>query len=262
MFLSAKVNIYKHSTTGGKISFARLIINIFIKFYIRKIYTHTQRNNKYIEMKGNKNSNIKTVIIESKRDLREDLVSFIDSTPGFSCAGGYSTLKNALAGFQRAIPDIVLWNQNRRGKNEVRVLREKFPNLPILILNIYDENTFDEQNADANACLLKLSLPVKLLKSVRKFLTGKAAASSELIGNVFNLFGGFNGHENSDYELTPHEMRLLKLLAEGHTYITAAKALRVSYNTIKFHMRRIFQKLEVNSKSAALIKVMRHKLIN
>ena len=213
-------------------------------------------------MKIVKNSNIKTVIIERRRDLREDLISFINSTPGFFSAGGYATLKSALAGFRREMPDIVLWNQNAKRTNEVRILREKFPGLPILILNIYDENIFDEPNVEANACLLKLSLPVKLLKSVRKFLAGNAPDSSEIITRVISLFGVFNTLENTGYELTPHETRLLKLLVEGHNYTTAAKILKVSYNTVKFHMRRIFQKLEVNSKSAAVIKAMRHRLIN
>jgi DNA-binding NarL/FixJ family response regulator len=213
-------------------------------------------------MKTVKNPNIKTVIIERRRDLREDLISFVNSTPGLFCIGAYPTLKNALADFGRQTPDIVLWNQNAKRTNEVRILREKFPNLPVLILNIYDENIFDEPNVEATACLLKVSLPAKLLKSVRRFLTGNAPDSSEIIARVIGLFGVFSAPEHINYELTPHERRLLELLVEGHNYTSAAKVLRVSYNTVKFHMRRIFQKLEVNSKSAAVIKAMRHRLIN
>lgn len=213
-------------------------------------------------MKTVKNSNIKTAVIERRRDLREDLISFVNSTPGLFCAGGFATLESALADFGRETPDIVLWNQNGKRTNEVRILREKFPNLPVLILNIYDEHIFDEPNAEANACLLKLSLPAKLLKSVRRFLTGNALDSSEIIARVIGLFGGVKSTEQTNYELTPHERRLLELLVEGHNYRAAAKILRVSYNTVKFHMRRIFQKLEVNSKSAAVIKAMRHNLIN
>jgi DNA-binding CsgD family transcriptional regulator len=67
--------------------------------------------------------------------------------------------------------------------------------------------------------------------------------------------------ERADYELTPHESRLLKLLVEGHNYATAAEALNVSYNTVKFHMRHIYEKLQVHSKSEAVAKAMRERLV-
>jgi DNA-binding NarL/FixJ family response regulator len=215
-------------------------------------------------MKEIKNSKIKTAIIEHRRELREDLIRLVNSTTGFFCSGNYGTLKNALANFKRETPDIVLWNQSASRTNDIRALRENFPGLPILILNIYeDETVFDRPNAeDANACLLKLSLPVQLLKSVRKFLSADAPASSEILARVIGSFGKSYTLKTIDNDLTPHETRLLKLLVEGHDYTTAAKMLKVSYNTVKFHMRRIFQKLEVNSKSAAVIKAMRYRLIN
>lgn len=217
-------------------------------------------------MRETKNSKIKTAIIEHRRDLREDLIALFDSTPGFRCAGGYNSMKSALADFRRETPDIVLWNHNASRIKEVHALREKFPNLPVLILNIYEDgenNLFDSPNVAANnACLLKLSLPAKFLKSARRFLTKSVEVSPDLIGRLFGSPGDFRAFANTDYELTPHETRVLKLLTEGHNYTTAAECLKVSYNTIKFHMKRIYQKLEVNSKSAAVAKAIRHGLVN
>ena len=68
--------------------------------------------------------------------------------------------------------------------------------------------------------------------------------------------------ERVDYDLTPHELRHLKLLVEGYNYTTAAQELNVSYNTIKFHMRHIYEKLQVHSKSEAVAKAMRERLLN
>jgi DNA-binding NarL/FixJ family response regulator len=76
------------------------------------------------------------------------------------------------------------------------------------------------------------------------------------------LFRDIRPPERADYELTPHETRLLKLLVEGHNYKTAALELNVSINTISFHMRHIYEKLQVHSKSEAVAKALRDRLVN
>lgn len=208
-----------------------------------------------------RNANIKTAIVECRRDLREKLVSFINSAPGFLCTGNYDSIKNALTGFSRRLPDIVLCNLSFADKSEtkvVRVLRANHPKLPILILNLYED---DYQTNEASGCLLKLALPAKLLKNFRQTLRDDAPVSDKVARNIFRSLADFLPPENGEYELTPHESRLLKLLVNGHNYTTAAVSLNVSYNTVKFHMRRVYQKLEVNSKSAAVAKVLRYRLI-
>jgi DNA-binding NarL/FixJ family response regulator len=78
---------------------------------------------------------------------------------------------------------------------------------------------------------------------------------------VLALFREIRPPETADYSLTPHEIRLLKLLVEGHNYKTAAVELNVSVNTIRFHMRSIYDKLQVHSKSEAVAKVLRQRII-
>ena len=84
--------------------------------------------------------------------------------------------------------------------------------------------------------------------------------SPEVASRVITLFREIRPPERSEYELTPHELRLLKLLVEGHNYTTASEELGVSYNTVKFHMRHIYEKLQVHSKSEAVAKAMRERL--
>ena len=86
--------------------------------------------------------------------------------------------------------------------------------------------------------------------------------SPEVASRVIKLFRDIRPPERADYELTPHETRLLKLLVEGYNYTTAAEALGVSYNTVKFHMRHVYEKLQVHSKSEAVAKALRDRLIN
>jgi len=86
--------------------------------------------------------------------------------------------------------------------------------------------------------------------------------SPEVASRVISLFRDIRPPERADYELTPHETRLLKLLVDGHNYTTSAEELNVSINTIKFHMRNIYDKLQVHSKSEAVAKALRDRLVN
>ncbi|HEY8562213.1 MAG TPA: response regulator transcription factor [Pyrinomonadaceae bacterium] len=205
---------------------------------------------------------IGTAIVERRPEWREKLVSLIDLIPGFFCTGDYGTLKDALAGFAAEPPDVVLCNFHFADASErkfVRALRKKHPALPILVLNFYDDGEciFDAPE-NANNYLLKLTLPAILVRERNK---AERQVFDKIATSVIQLLNGFLAPAAVGYELTPHEARLLKLLVEGHNYRSAGKILNVSYNTVKFHMRRVFQKLEVNTKSAAVAKAMRHRLI-
>jgi DNA-binding NarL/FixJ family response regulator len=206
---------------------------------------------------------IKTAIVEQQPELRDGLVALINSTPGFFCSGSYITTGDALAKLEQAFPDVILCDLAHMSEVEgIRALREKFPDLLIIVLSIYDDDELitDALCAGADGYLLKRTLPARLLENIREAFNGGAPISPEVAARIIRLFRDFHLAERADFELTPHETRLLKLLVEGHNYTTAAKVLSVSYNTVKFHMRRIYQKLEVNSKSAAVAKVMRHRL--
>jgi len=209
---------------------------------------------------------IKTAIVERRTEWREKLVSLINLTPGFFCTGNYGTIKDALLGFAGKLPDIVLCNFHFLDANEkkfVRAFRKKHPDLPILVLNFYDDGEciFDTPPAEGNNYLLKLTLPAVLVKNAQNGKRGETTVFDKITTSIIRLMSGFLPPENIDCQLTPHEARLLGLLVEGHNYTTAARILNVSYNTVKFHMRRVFQKLEVNSKSAAVAKAMRYRLI-
>jgi DNA-binding NarL/FixJ family response regulator len=210
---------------------------------------------------------IKTAIVERRDEWREKLVSLINVTPGFSCAGDYAAIKDALREFDARLPDIVLCNFHFADASEkkfVRALHTKYPGLPILVLNLYDEGecVFDAPQDEPSGYVLKITLPAKLVKNELTTHRPDTLIFDNITANAIRLLHNFLPPERIDCELTPHETRLLNLLVDGHNYTTAAKVLRISYNTVKFHMRRIYQKLEVNSKSAAVAKALRHRLLN
>ena len=212
------------------------------------------------------NNPIKTAIIEDQKDIREGLASLIGFTPGFKCTGSYQSMEEALEKIRRDVPDVVLSDIGLPGMDGIqgiKILKERHPNLLILMITVYDddERIFDALCAGANGYLLKRTPPAKLLESLREAVDGGSPMSPEVASKVIRLFREFRPPEKADYDLTPHEIRLLKLLVDGHNYNTAAKELKSSINTVKFYIKRIYEKLQVHSKSEAVAKALKERLL-
>lgn len=209
---------------------------------------------------------IKTAIIEDERTIREGLAMLINGTPGFCCTGSYRSVDEALDRIKYDVPAIVLSDIGLPGIDGIqgiRLLKERYPQLQLLMLTIYDDDDriFDALCAGACGYLLKSTPPARLLESLKEAASGGAPMSPEVARRVITLFREIRPPEPSGEDLTPHEKRLLKLITAGHNYSTAAAELNVSYNTIKFHMRHIYEKLQVHSKSEAVAKALRSRLL-
>lgn len=209
---------------------------------------------------------IRIVIVEDERHLREGLETLVNFTPGFKCSGAFRTMEECLERVKHALPDVVLTDLGLPGMSGIegiRKLKESHPDLLILVLTVYDDNEkiFDALCAGACGYLLKRTEPSELLKSLREAVTGGAPMSPEVAAKVIKLFREFRPPERADYNLTPHEIRLLKMLTEGYNYVSAAEKLGISYNTLKFHVRNIYDKLQVHTQSEALAIAMRDRLV-
>lgn len=209
---------------------------------------------------------IKVAIIEDRREIREGLAMLIGGTEGFLCTGSYRSMEEALEKINRQLPDLVLMDIGLPGMSGIeglRILKERYPDMLLLMLTVYndDERIFDAMCAGASGYLLKKTPPARLLESLREVMSGGAAMSPEVAKRVIALFREVRPPERADYELTAHETRLLKLLVEGHNYKTAAAELNVSVHTVSFHLRSIYEKLQVHSKSEAVAKALRNRLV-
>jgi DNA-binding NarL/FixJ family response regulator len=209
---------------------------------------------------------LKVALIEDQPTIREGLRTLIDGTAGYHCTGGFGSMDEALDLIGNAIPDVVLVDiglPRMSGIEGIRVLRQKYPDLPALVLTVYDDDKriFDAICAGACGYLLKKTPPARLMESLRETVDGGAPMSPEVARRVIALFREVRPPESADYRLSPHEIRLLKLLVEGHNYKTAAAELKVSVNTIRFHIRSIYEKLHVHSKSGAVAKALRERLV-
>jgi len=209
---------------------------------------------------------IRVAIIEDRREIREGLATLIDFTEGFTCTGKFGSVEEAVGRIRHNVPDVVLSDIGLPGKDGiegVRILKQEHPELIILMLSVYEDNEriFDALCAGAVGYLLKKTPPTKLLDGIREAVAGGAPMSPEVASRVIALFRDVRPPERVDYDLSPHELRLLKLLVEGHSYKTAATELRVSVNTISFHLKNIYEKLQVHSKSEAVAKALQNRLV-
>ena len=205
-------------------------------------------------------------VIEDMGDIREGLRKLIGATPGCRCTGAYASMEQALAGIPADLPEVALVDRGLPGVSGIegiRILRQRHPTIRLVVLTVYDDDDriFDALCAGACGYLLKKTAPHDLVERVKEAASGGVPMSPEVARKVIALFRKLTPPDRADYRLTPHEMRLLKMLVDGHNYKTAAAELKLSVNTVAFYMKSIYEKLEVHSKSEAVAKALRSGLI-
>jgi DNA-binding NarL/FixJ family response regulator len=209
---------------------------------------------------------IRAAIVEDQRRTREGLRELIEASEGLVCSGAWGSMEEALATSLAPPPDAILVDlglPGMSGIDGIAALRKRCPNTALVVLTVYEDNdrVFRALCAGATGYLLKNTPPAKLIEGVRDAVSGGSPMSPEIARLVVELFRKFHPPERAQYNLTPHELRLLKLLVEGHSYKTAAAELNVTINTIAFHIQNIYGKLQVHSKSEAVARALNENLL-
>ena len=210
---------------------------------------------------------IAVALIEDDLAIRRGLDLLINGSVGYRCVGTFGSVEEALRSMGSDVPDVLLLDINlpgMPGSEGARVLHERYPSLQILMLTIYDEDEKIFESICNGACgyLLKRTPPAELLEAIRDVHQGGAPMSPEVARKLVRLFQKTGPPEKIDCRLTPHEVRLLGVLAEGYSYQGAADHFRVSINTIRDYIRSIYQKLHVHSKTEAVRKALRSRIIS
>jgi DNA-binding NarL/FixJ family response regulator len=209
---------------------------------------------------------MRVVLIEDLSEVREGLAALINGTSGYKCVAAYSTMETALARIEKDSPELILTDLGLPGMSGIEGierLRAMFPETPILALTIYDndEQIFNALCNGANGYLLKNTPPARLMEALKEAVEGGSPISPAIAARVVRLFRKFHPPETANYYLTAQETELLKLLVEGHYKKTAAHALGISFHTVSFHLKNIYDKLQVHSKTEAVAKALREKLV-
>ena len=210
---------------------------------------------------------LKIAIVEDQREIREGLQILINGSEGYRCTGVYRSIEEALTRIADDIPHVVLVDIGLPGMSGIEgipLLRQRCPQSVLVMLTVYedDERIFGAVCAGASGYLLKKTPPARLLECLKEAVNGGAPMSPEVARRVISLFREVRPRQSSVHDLTPHELRLLRLLAEGHNYKTAAAELGVSVNTISFHMKHVYAKLHVHSKSEAVSEALRRHIVH
>ena len=204
---------------------------------------------------------IRVVLIEDQRQTREGLAALIGGSPGTQVVARYGSGEEALADVAVQQPDVILTDLGLpgiQGVDLVATLRRLLPDTPIMVLTVHGEDhyVFDALCAGACGYLLKDVEPSRLLAAIREVHLGGAPMSPEVARRVVSMFQKF-ASPRSESGLSERELQVLRLLAEGDSYKTCADRLAVSIDTIRFHVRRIYERLHVHTKSEAVIKALR-----
>jgi DNA-binding NarL/FixJ family response regulator len=202
---------------------------------------------------------ISVSIVEDDNGVRSSLAKLIDSSPGFRCLSHHPTAESALKELPRTNPEVVLMDINLPGMSGmecVRKLKPLLPNAQIIMLTVYQntEHIFTALAAGATGYLLKQTPPAELLAAIRDVSAGGSPMSSHIARKIVQSFQKVApavsraGLES----LTPREQEVLDYLAKGFLYKEIADALKISYDTVHAHIRKIYEKLQVRSRTEAV----------
>jgi DNA-binding NarL/FixJ family response regulator len=206
---------------------------------------------------------ISVSIVDDDTKLRQSIATFINGSPGFKCVSAYGSAEAALKGLPVSRPHVVLMDINMgemNGIDCVEQLKLKAPELQVLMLTVYEDTDkiFRALAAGANGYLLKRSSPTKLLAAIREVHGGGSPMTSSIARKVVASFQKHAGQKTEAHEqLSPREQAVLDGLAKGWTYKQLASELDISVDTIRTYIRRIYEKLHVQSRTEAVAKYLR-----
>jgi DNA-binding NarL/FixJ family response regulator len=205
---------------------------------------------------------ISVSIVEDDSKVRESLARLIDSSPGYRCVSRHPSAEDALEKIPRVNPDVTLMDINLVHLNGVECVRRLKPMLvgkQIIMLTVYQntEHIFNALAAGATGYLLKQTPPAELLSAIREVHEGGSPMSSHIARKIVQSFQQPAPIKNEDAALSPREAEVLDLLAKGFLYKEIADAMHVTYATVHTHIRHVYEKLHVRSRTQAVAKHLR-----
>ncbi len=209
---------------------------------------------------------IRVAIVEDDRTTRQGLAMLIDGTPGYECVGQYRSVEEALRAAHTE-PDVILLDINLPGvpgTEGVKLLRERDPRTQVVMLTVFDAQDHVFESICNGACgyLLKKTPPARLLEAIAEAHQGGAPMTPEIARRVVTLFQEAPPpRKDDDHGLSERELSVLGLLAEGYSYAALSGRLGISINTVRNHIRGIYEKLHVHSRSEAVSKAIRKRMI-
>jgi len=210
---------------------------------------------------------IRVIIFEDNRNLREGLFNLLESVNGFICAGAFAHCERVIENIEETQPDVILMDIELpviSGIEAVKLIREKYSEVKILMETIFeeDEKIFQSICNGAQGYILKNTPPEGILNAIREIYEGGAPMTPIIASKVLRLFKtNLSDLTDESYRLSNREKEILKCLVEGMSYKMIAETCFISADTVNGHIKNIYKKLQVHSKSEAVVKAIKSRLI-
>jgi len=198
-------------------------------------------------------------IVDDEKELCQSIATFVNGSPGFRCVSTSNSAEAALKRLPADQPDVVLMDINMAGMSGiecVKKLKGLVPEMQIVMLTVYEdtEQIFKALSAGASGYMLKRLTPAKLLEAIKEVRAGGSPMSSSIARKVVASFQKAGPADEKQTRLSSREQMVLDCLAKGLTYKQTADQLGISITTIRSYLRRVYQKLHVQSRTEAVAK--------
>lgn len=210
---------------------------------------------------------IRVAIFEDKAILRESLYQLINGAEGLTCAGAFANCDDMIFNLKRTTPQVVLMDIQMPGLNGiegVKIIKENFQDIRIIMQTVVedDDKIFASICAGASGYLLKNTTPVRLLQAIVEVYEGGAPMTPAIAQKVLEKFRKQSPVSSKELnDLSVREKEILECLVEGMSYKMIAASCKISIDTVRFHIRHIYEKLHVGSKSEAVSKAIKGKIV-
>jgi len=209
---------------------------------------------------------IKVMLYEDNPQLREGLTMLIEGSEGFTVLASFKNCNNVLSEVEAFKPDVILMDIDMPGVNGIeglKLIRQHNHEVKVLMLTVFDDNknVFEALKSGANGYVLKKTPPAKLLEYILEAASGGAPMTSSIATQVLKMFSEVQVPQGEDYNLSDREKEVLQHLVNGYSYKMIASDMFIAIDTVRSHIKKIYEKLHVNSKSEAVAKAFKDKII-
>jgi DNA-binding NarL/FixJ family response regulator len=214
--------------------------------------------------------NLRIAIFDDNKNIRESITLLLKTVPGLEVVGSYSHVLDCVEDVRDCKPDIVLMDiemPGMTGIEAVKSIKKEFPHIQVLMQTVFedDDRVFDSICAGASGYILKNYLNTKLIESIMELQYGGSPMSPSVARKVLNKMQQIPQHvrpeEAPDYQLTPREKEVLTCLVNGQSYKMIAADLHISYETVRSHVKKIYEKLHVASLTEVVAKAINQRLV-